>query len=143
MNWQKEGFDLKVKFGYFILFGNFLKNCVMMINTLEMDLIELFKMSFSRAENGQVWPILFSSNGVLLKLIALPRSRYDLYESEQCSNRLQLDLISILINFSCELEHIMTRYDFLEARRVIFILVNFPCEFLQIMTRDMTSNRLG
>ena len=25
---------------------------------------------------------------------------------EQCSNRLQIDLISILVNFSCELEQI-------------------------------------
>ena len=34
-------------------------------------------------------------------------------DSEQCSNRLELDLISLLVNFSCELVHIMTRYDFL------------------------------
>ena len=32
---------------------------------------------------------------------------------EQCSNRLELDLISLLVNFACELEQIMTRYDFL------------------------------
>ena len=37
-------------------------------------------------------------------------------DSEQCSNRLQLDLILILVNFSCELGQIMTIYDFLEAR---------------------------
>ena len=37
-------------------------------------------------------------------------------DSEQCSNRLQLDLISLLVNFSCELGQIMTRYDFLWAR---------------------------
>ena len=36
--------------------------------------------------------------------------------SQQCSNRLELDLISILVNFSCELGPIMTRYDFLWAR---------------------------
>ena len=35
---------------------------------------------------------------------------------EQCSNRLQLYLISILVNFSCELGQIMTRYDLLGAR---------------------------
>ena len=40
-------------------------------------------------------------------------------DSEQCSNRLALDLASLLVNFSCELEQIMTRYDFLWARRVI------------------------
>ena len=36
--------------------------------------------------------------------------------SEQCSNRLELDLIFPLVNFSCELGQIMTRYDFLWAR---------------------------
>ena len=30
-------------------------------------------------------------------------------DSEQCSNRLELDLISLLVNFLCELEQIMTR----------------------------------
>ena len=40
-------------------------------------------------------------------------------DSEQCSNRLELDLISLLVNFSCELGPIMTRYDFLWARWVI------------------------
>ena len=40
-------------------------------------------------------------------------------DSEQCSNRLELDLISLLANFSCELGQIMTRYDFLWAIRVI------------------------
>ena len=38
---------------------------------------------------------------------------------EQCSNQLQLYLILILVNFSCELGQIMTRYDFLKARRMI------------------------
>ena len=37
--------------------------------------------------------------------------------SEQCSNRLQLYLILILVNFACGLGLIMTRYDFLRARR--------------------------
>ena len=40
-------------------------------------------------------------------------------DSEQCSNRLELYLISLLINFSCELGQIITRYDFLWARLVI------------------------
>ena len=38
---------------------------------------------------------------------------------EQCLNQLQLDLISLLVNFSCELGSIITRYDFLEDRRMI------------------------
>ena len=40
-------------------------------------------------------------------------------DSEQCSNRLEFDLISLLVNFSCELGQRMTRYDFLWARWVI------------------------
>ena len=36
-----------------------------------------------------------------------------------CSIRLQLDLISLLVNFSCDLWQMMTRSDFLWARRVI------------------------
>ena len=41
-------------------------------------------------------------------------------DSEQCSNWLELDLVSLLVNFSCELGQIMmTRYDFLWARWVI------------------------
>ena len=54
------------------------------------------------ANNGQIWlPIGYMS------------------DSEQCSNRLELYLISLLVNFSCELGQIMTRYDFLWARWVI------------------------
>ena len=69
-------------------------------------------------------------------------------DSEQCSNRLEFDLISLLVNFSCELEQIMTRYDFLWARisdskqcsnrlELLhnFTLVNFSCELGQTMTR--------
>ena len=67
-------------------------------------------------------------------------------DSEQCSNRLQLDLIKLLVNFSCELGQIMTRYDFLWARSdseqcsnrleldLISLLVNFSGELGQIMT---------
>ena len=40
-------------------------------------------------------------------------------DSEQCSNQLQFDLISLLVIFSCDLGQIMTRYDLLWARRVI------------------------
>ena len=66
-------------------------------------------------------------------------------DSEQCSNQLELDLISLLVNFSCELGQIMTRYDFLLPRRVIvsnvltdsqlnlILLVNFSCELGQII----------
>ena len=37
-------------------------------------------------------------------------------DSEQCSNRLQLDQILILVNLSCKLGQIMTIYDVLEVR---------------------------
>ena len=37
-------------------------------------------------------------------------------DSEQCSNRLQLDQILILVNLSCELGQIVTIYDVLNAR---------------------------
>ena len=56
------------------------------------------------------------------------------------------DLITLLVNFSCEFGHIMTRYDFLWASHseqysnrlkldLILILVSCSCELGQIMTR--------
>ena len=39
---------------------------------------------------------------------------------EQCSNQLQLDLISLLVNFSYELSKMMTRYVFLDAGYIYF-----------------------
>ena len=69
-------------------------------------------------------------------------------DSEKCSNRLQLYLILILVNFSCELGLIMTRYDFLEGQmndseqcsnqlqfNLISLLVNFAYAFGPIITR--------
>ena len=38
--------------------------------------------------------------------------------SEKCSNRLQLDIISLLVNFSCDSGH-NDRYDILRARQLI------------------------
>ena len=65
--------------------------------------------------------------------------------SEQCSNRLELYIISLLANFSYELGQIMARFDFLWPRWVnlnnvqtdsqldlISIFVNFSCELGQI-----------
>ena len=61
--------------------------------------------------------------------------------------RMQSRLVSLLVNFSCDLGQIMTRYDFLWARRVILsdsnrleldlisLLGNFSCDLGQIMTR--------
>ena len=64
-------------------------------------------------------------------------------DSELWSNWIQHDLISILVNFSCQLGQIMTRYDFQEARWVISsndrTNYNFTCfhsyELGQIMAR--------
>ena len=66
-------------------------------------------------------------------------------DSEPCSNRLELDLISLLVNFSYELGQIMARFDFLwpgwvnlnnvqtdSQLDLISILVNFSCELGQI-----------
>ena len=80
------------------------------------------------ANNDQIW---------------LPMGKMS--DSEQCSNRLELDLISLLVNFSYELGQIMARFDFLWPRWVnlnnvytdsqldlFSILVNFSCELRQI-----------
>ena len=70
-------------------------------------------------------------------------------DSEQCSIRLELDLISLLVNFSCELGQIMTRYIGLPMGEMsiseqcssrleldlISLFVNFSYELGQIMTR--------
>ena len=41
----------------------------------------------------------------------------EMSDFEQCSNRFELYyLISLLVNFSCELGQIMARFDFLWAR---------------------------
>ena len=37
-------------------------------------------------------------------------------DSEQCSNRLEFDLILILVNFACELGQIMSIYDLSNVR---------------------------
>ena len=64
-------------------------------------------------------------------------------DSEQCLNWLQLDIILIWVNVSCELVHIMTRYDLSDFERylkwlqlnLISFLVNFSYELGQILTR--------
>ena len=68
-------------------------------------------------------------------------------DSEQCSNRLDLDLIPLLVNFLGEPGQIMTRYDLLRGytsdseqcsnglQLYLIVLVNFSCELGQIMTR--------
>ena len=48
-------------------------------------------------------------------------------DSEQCLNRLELDLISLLVNFACGLGQIMTRYTSVWTRKVILSNVtNLP-----------------
>ena len=77
-------------------------------------------------------------------------------DSEQCSNRLELDLISLLVNFSYELGQIMARFVFLWPRWVnlnnvqtdsqldlISILVNFSCELGQIGGSFQKKSKVG
>ena len=63
-------------------------------------------------------------------------------DSEQCSNRLELDKISLLVNFACELGQIMASDSEQRSNRLeldlISPLVNFSCELGQIIP-DMTS----
>ena len=54
------------------------------------------------ANNDQMWP-----------------SRRLKRNFEKCSNLLQVDMISLLVNLLDDLGQIMARYDFLEATRVI------------------------
>ena len=62
---------------------------------------------------GQLFMWIWTNNGQ----IWLPMDYMS--DSEQCSNRLELYLISLLVNFSCEMGQIMNRYDFLEGRWVL------------------------
>ena len=48
---------------------------------------------------------------------------------EPCLNQLQLDLITLLVNVSYQVGTMMSRYDFLEARRVI--LRNVRTDYLK------------
>ena len=59
-------------------------------------------------------------------------------DSEQCSNRVKLALISILVQLSCELGQIKTRYDFILAERVILSNLRTDSNFGElgpVMTR--------
>ena len=51
---------------------------------------------------------------------------------EQCLNQLQLDLITLLVNFSYQVGTMMSRYDFLEARRVILRNVQLEITLYQL-----------
>ena len=64
-------------------------------------------------------------------------------DSEQCSNRLQLDLITILVKFACELGPKMTRYDFIEARRAILSSVQIDSQLYLISLLVNFSFELG
>ena len=54
--------------------------------------------------------------------MCLPRG--EMSDFEQWSNRLQLDLILLLVNFWYEFGKIMTRYVFLDARFVIWLAID-------------------
>ena len=61
---------------------------------------------------------------------------------EQYLNRLQLDPISILVNFSHELAQIMTTYDFLSAKQVILSNVQTDFNLTQFLLWS-TFDRIG
>ena len=75
----------------------------------------VFKQSSNRLPTGPNFD--FGQIGANNDQIRLPGGQSN--DIVQSSNRLQLDLITLLVKFSSELGPIMTRYDFLEARRVI------------------------
>ena len=62
----------------------------------------------------------FARNPKNKKIVALWARRVIL------GNWLQLYLISILVNLSCELGQIITRYDFMDVKPVIWINVRAP-----------------
>ena len=61
-------------------------------------------------------------------------------DSEQCSNRLELDLVSLLVNFSCELGQIMTRYVFLPRWNVVHDFMNRSWTFMNVHEQFMKSS---
>ena len=58
-----------------------------------------------------------------------------------CSNLLQLDLISLLVNLSCELGPIMVRYDLLEVRLVTLSNVLTDSNLIKFHFLSNCSNR--
>ena len=79
------------------------------------------KWCWAMFKPSPTWPIL--SFGQLFMWIGA--NNYQMWlliltsDSEQCLNRLQRNLISLLVNFSCEFVwQMMTRYDFLWNRKV-------------------------
>ena len=97
---------------------------------------------------------LFMWTGANNDQIWLPMGKMS--DFEPCSNRLELDLISLLVNLSYELGQIMAIFDFLWPRWVnlnnvqtdsqldlISILVNFSCELGQIGGFFQKKNQSG
>ena len=67
-------------------------------------------------------------------------TRGEMSDFEQLSNRLQLDLISLLVNFWYELGKMMNRYVFLDARFVILSNVWTDSQNLPTFTFDQLMN---
>ena len=88
---------------------------------------EMFEPTPTRPEFtfGQLVRWIGANNGQ----ICLPRG--EMSDFEQCSNRLQLDLL--LVNFWYKLGKIMTRYVFLEQLTYFYFWSTY--DFRQVMTR--------
>ena len=84
------------------------------------DLLEARRVILSNVQTDSNYLISILVN--LSYELGLPRG--EMSDFEQCSNRLQLDLISHLVNFSYELNNIVNIYVFLVVRFVITPAVN-------------------
>ena len=92
-----------------------------------MTSYRLNKRFWAMFEPNSTWPNFafgqrFTWIGIYNDHIWLPMGQTS--DSEQCLNRLQLDVILLLVNFWYELGKIMTRYDFLDARFVIWLAID-------------------
>ena len=63
-------------------------------------------------------------------------------DSEQCSNRLELDLISILVNFSCELNIILFGLVTDHQLVLMMVLIDQACPKLVQFPSQVVSNIL-
>ena len=100
------------------------------------DFLEAIRVILAMFEPTPTWPnFYFGQLFIWIEAnndqICLPRG--EISDLEQCSNRLQLDLILLLDNFWYELGKIMTRYVFLEQLTYFYFWSTY--DFRQAMTR--------
>ena len=103
---------------------------------LRYDFVEAIRVILAMFEPTPTWPNFYLGQLFIWieankDQICLPRG--EMSDFEQCSNRLQLDLILLLVNFWYELGKIMTRYVFLEQLTYFYFWSTY--DFRQVMTR--------